>query len=605
MLDALTRYYDQLLRDKPDEVAPFGWCSQRVAYVAELSAHGELLSIVPLADREAMTRTVPSQVKRAVNIAANFLCDNSTYLLGVDNRGKPDRTARCFAAASELHVRLLEGIDTPCARAIRLFFSTWQPRQALDFKAVIQAGEKLLSGGNIAFMVQSGGALLDPLDDAAIRDAWESAFAESDDSTKPMRCLVTGERAPIARLHPSIKGVYGAQSSGASLVSFNAPAFESYGHGGEQGRNAPVSERAAQAYTTALNYLLSDPRHHVRLGDTTVVYWSDGKDSENSWVFSYVMGMRTADEEEGSTDTSVFLDAAMKAIARGTYRDVEGIDPDATFYVMGLAPSAARLAVKFFLRSSFGQMLDNIGRHYRRSEMAHAPHERDHLTPYQLLREVENPKAKKPVVTPVLNAPLLRAILEDRPYPAALYTNALMRIRATQEDPNNHLRKVTRGRASIIRAYLIRNRGNGAYSEETLTMKLNEQRNETAYCLGRAFAILERIQEAANEKVTITNRYFNSASATPATVFPLLLRLSQSHLAKIERSSPRYASSLRRQLHEVLNEERVSSFPKRLSLDEQGDFMLGNIHQRNKWFEKTNGNESTSDDESAIDEAKE
>lgn len=581
MLGDLVAYYEQLAREQSSHMPLIGWSSTRVSYVAQISEDGMLLALVPLADRSAMERIVPERVKRSVNIAANFLCDNSSYILGLDQKGNRNRTEQCYAAARDLHRELLVGVESPCARAIVRYFENDRPEE--HSSVVFNVNDNVFAGGNIIFYVKVGGILLDPLQDEAIKGAWMHRL-NSVRTESPMRCLVTGEVAPIARLHPPIKGVYGAQSSGASLVSFNARAFESYGHEGEQGRNAPVSEYAAKAYAMALNYLLADPRHHMRLGDMTVVYWSERGDAENSQTFSFAMGGALFIDADAKDDADDVVDATMKAIACGAYRDLDGVDLDATFHVLGLSPSAARLVVKFHYKDSFGKMLKNLATHYRRSDIVHGPNERAYLTPYQLLKDVEHPKAKKPVVVPILNGPLLKSMLEDTAYPRALYTNALLRVRATQEDSDNHVRKVTRARASIIRSYLIKNCKRQGYDEEGLTVGLNEERNETAYCLGRAFAILEQIQEEANGKATITNRYFNAAGTTPLTVFPSMIRLSDAHLTKIGRKRSGFAIYLKQQLHSVLGEERVPHFPKRLSLEEQGDFILGYVHQRNERY---------------------
>lgn len=587
MLAELVEYYDQLTRERPDEAAPIGWCARRVPYVLELSEDGTLRAVMILTDKATMNKLVPAQVKRSSNVAANYLCDNSSYFLGVDNKGNASRTRQCFEAAKELHHKILGGLDSVAAHAILSFFDSWNPDAAKEHPAVQTAGESLFTGGNLTFTIIDGGKVIDALKDRSLRNAWEAYCSNNADQSSVLRCLVTGEKLPVARLHPAIQGVYGAKSSGASLVSFNETAFDSYGHDGEQGRNAPVSERAAEAYAIALNYLLSNPNHHIRLGDTTVVYWSDHQDSENCHAFSMFMGGGGFDlSVTDGEDTDRMVDAIMKSVAQGKYREVEGIDPEATFYVLGLAPSSARLSVKFFLRSSFGTMLHNLLEHYRRTDIVHAPYERDYLTPYQLLQEVENPKAKKPVVVPILNGPLLRSMLENTPYPEALYTNALLRTHATQENPDEYVRKVTRGRAAIIRAYLLKNRREAGYEEGSLTVSLNEERNETAYCLGRAFAILELIQEAANGKATITNRYFNSASTTPSAVFPTLMHLSQAHLQKVKRESLGYGKWLEKQLFDTLGEERVAVFPRRLGLDQQGDFILGYVHQKNKRYEQ-------------------
>lgn len=265
ILQALVGFYEQLAKEHPEKIARVGWCSRQVAFMLVLSSEGELVNVIPSDEKRGWTMMVPEQVKRTVGVAANLLCDNATYLLGIDAKGKPERARQCFEAARERHLAFLQGVGSPSAAAIRRFFETWNPEDALSRVAVTDAGEALLAGGNLVFRVDGKNAL----DDPAIRSAWEKACEKPSEGAAVMTCLVSGKQAPIARLHPAIKGVVGAQAMGASLVGFNARAFESYGHDEEQGLNAPVSEYATFAYSTALNYLLSDRKHHMRIGDTT------------------------------------------------------------------------------------------------------------------------------------------------------------------------------------------------------------------------------------------------------------------------------------------------------------------------------------------------
>ena len=260
ILQALVGFYEQLAKEHPEKIARVGWCSRQVAFMLVLSSEGELVNVIPSDEKRGWTMMVPEQVKRTVGVAANLLCDNATYLLGIDAKGKPERARQCFEAARERHLAFLQGVGSPSAAAIRRFFETWNPEDALSRVAVTDAGEALLAGGNLVFRVDGKNAL----DDPAIRSAWEKACEKPSEGAAVMTCLVSGKQAPIARLHPAIKGVVGAQAMGASLVGFNARAFESYGHDEEQGLNAPVSEYATFAYSTALNYLLSDRKHLLR-----------------------------------------------------------------------------------------------------------------------------------------------------------------------------------------------------------------------------------------------------------------------------------------------------------------------------------------------------
>ena len=578
IISALSEYYDQLRREHPGEVAEPGWSRIKISYLLVLSQDGELVNVVPAEDKKGWTKRVPERVKRSSGIAANLLADNSSYLLGVDNKGKPERSRRCFEAAREAHLEAFSSASSEAARALCAFFNEWEPDLAFENEAVCRAGDGLLSGGNLSFVV--GG--LDLADDDAIAVAWDEYRERPSSDDAVMRCLDTGERQPVARLHPAIKGVYGGQSSGSSLVSFNAQAFESYGHDGGQGLNAPVSQDAAFKYTTSLNYLISDDMHHVRIGDATVVYWADRKDDVASSVMSLMMGSPAAkaklEEAGGNESVDASIDAIMQALSRGKLADIDGLDGDATFYVLGLAPNAARLSVRFFVRNSFGGMLANLCKHYERLRVEHADRSSDYLTPYQLLRAADNTNAKKPVIAPELGGALMQSILTDSPYPESLYENMLLRIRATRDDEEKGARKITYARAAFIKAYLIKNAK--LYKEGTMET-LDTERNEVAYALGRLFWTLEDLQHVANPGVntTINDRYFDAAVATPSRVFPALLRTAQDHYGKVKRNHPGWEKAYDENIREET--AMVESFPKTLSNEAQGDFILGYYHQKN------------------------
>ena len=153
ILQALADYYEYLVAEHPDRVARPGWCSRQVAFMLELSPEGKFVGIIPSDEKRGWTRTVPMQLKRASGIAANLLCDNATYLLGIDAKGKPERARQCFEAAKERHLAFLADVDSPAATAVRGFFETWDPQEAADDAAVVAAGEALLAGGNLVFRV--------------------------------------------------------------------------------------------------------------------------------------------------------------------------------------------------------------------------------------------------------------------------------------------------------------------------------------------------------------------------------------------------------------------------------------------------------------------
>ena len=458
---------------------------------------------------------VPEPVKRSSGVAANFLCDNSAYLLGIDAKGKPERTAQCFAAAKALHLELLREVPGEAAAAVRHFFETWQPAQAAAHPALAECIDDVLKGGNLIFLCADHFVQ----DDPDVQKAWQQ-YRDRTGNEPPIRCLVTGQQAPLARLHPSIKGVAGARSSGASLVSFNADAFCSYGH--EQGANAPVGTYAAFAYTQALNSLLADRDHVQHIGDTTVVCWAQGGDP----VYQDA-GMDALFFDDFWTESD--LRSAIEKLAQGCPAEWHNVllEPGTHFYVLGLAPNAARLSVRFFWQDSFAALARNVQQHYEDLNITGPAGDR-HFPPslYWLTRETVNLKSRTPTVTPRLTGDVLSAVLNGTPYPATLLNDVTLRIRAEQT--------VTRGRAAILKAYYLR-KPNPFCPKEVLTVQLNEESSYMPYVLGRLFAVLEAVQTAASPNInsTIKDRYFNSACATPAVVFPTLIKLAQKHLQKL------------------------------------------------------------------------
>lgn len=586
ILQSLVQHYEALAQE--GKVTRPGWCRAKVSFVLVLSEEGKLLEVVTLkteAERgkkkvlEPQVLEVPEMLtSRASGVASNFLCDNSSYFLGIDNKGKPERTLKCFQSAGDKHRAVLEGTESPIGRAVIRYFDTWDPKQALEHPVLEEVLEEIMAGANLIFQV--GKDYVQQCE--TVRAAWES-YRQSETEGPESICLVTGQKAEIARIHGSIKGVQGAQSSGAALVSFNAPAFESYGK--EQSYNAPVGKYAMYAYTTALNYLLSDRKHMTTIGDTVIVYWAeDGKEACQN-IFSCVM--------EPVMDNCEIVDGVFKNLEMGKAVNVSGVEESISleqrFYILGLAPNAARLAVRFFYQDSFGSILRHIREHYDRLELIRpAKDPISYLGVWRMLMETVNKKSREKKPAANMAGAVYRAILSGERYPTALYSTVLGRIRAEQDNSDNGIYKITRGRVAIIKAYLLRNTN---CDKEEITMALNEECKNIAYTLGREFAVLEAIQEEANPGInaTIKDRYFNAACATPASVFPILFKLKNSHTRKMEgKGKEIFYEKLLGELQNklVATDEMISAYPKRLSLEEQGMFILGYYHQTQKRFEK-------------------
>lgn len=565
ILQALVKYYEDL--ERQEKLPKQGWCQAKVSYGINLSADGDIKNILWLKEERqagkkqiwiSQTMKVPAMLTRSSGVAANFLCDNSKYMLGIDKSGTGKRITECFEAAKEKHLKLLKNTSGEMAQAICAFFYKWNPEKAKENAAVLENWEEITDGGNLIFCMDKKYAQ----DDKEIEQIWNVESKQSETDISEI-CLVTGEKTEISRIHRNIKGVPGAQSSGAALVSFNAPSFESYGK--EQSYNAPVGKYAEFAYTSALNYLLAQKKYTFPLGDSIIVYWAEEAKTEYQDALLALLNP----VKDNQSEVHGFFEKLRKD-EQIIIDDIE-LNPSQKFYILCLAPNAARLSVRFFYQSSFGNITKNLACHYERMQMIKPKwEEREYLGIEDMLKETVNMNSrdKKPISN--MAAMAFSAILQNSRYPASLYTDTLIRIRAEQGC-------VTWGRVSIVKAFLIKNYKN---TEGEICMGLNEESNDVAYVLGRLFSVLESIQTEANPgiKSTIRDRYFNSACATPASVFPVLFKLKNSHIKKIERDK----GYLKRKYEDLLGElvSKLEAYPKRLSLEEQGKFILGYYHQK-------------------------
>ncbi len=574
ILQALVKYYEAMAQQ--EKIPKLGWCDAKISYALNLDAAGCLVGVIPQKEESARgKKTVwlprimkqPEAVSRSSGVAAQFLWDKASYMLGVDNTGKPARTKQCFEACARLHKEILGNVDNTFAKAICLYFDTWQPEQAEENEFLKPYLEDIYQNANLCFIMDGSF----PEQEDAIVQAWDSRKNSRGSSEDEGICLVTGKKTAIARLHPMIKGVRGAQSSGAAIVSFNSSSYESYGHDKAQGLNAPVGKYAAFAYTTALNNLLSSEHNHTIIGDTTVVYWAETAEDVYADTFDIFNSYDDVDE---------VMEDALKKLTAGLPVDCEGItlEPNTKFYILGLAPNAARLAVRFFFKDSFGNILKNVMAHYERLKIVKADFERfENLPIWVLLQETANKNARDKSASPILAGSVYRSIISNTPYPELLLQNTVLRARADRDNPEKNIKKINRVKAAIIKACLSKNHKN---MEEVAVVSVNEESKNVAYILGRLFSVLEEIQENANSGInsTIKDRYFNSACATPAVVFPLLFRLSNSHLRKLIGNKRR---ALEEKVTKLVNaiEMRENPIPAHFDLTNQGVFILGYYHQ--------------------------
>lgn len=598
ILQALVKYYDILAEDPESGISKEGYSKAKISYALNLSENGDLLEIIPLKQEvKRGSKTVelpiedivPEQIKKSSGIASNFLCENASYALGlskIENDGinsdkNRARALRCFEAFKEIHNTILENEKSSEGKALVNFVNKWDCEMAHEHKAVIPYLEELLKGVNVVFKLDGGGFIHK---NQLVKLAWENYKEQSLDGIR-MQCLVTGENTIIERLNPAVRGIRNAQSAGASLVSFNATAYESYGKDKMQGLNSPIGKKAAFAYGTILNELVSDKNHSMNLGDSTVIYWAESSNKLYQDIAALFFDpdelekseSMDADKLKRDTKASEIVGDVLKKIAIGTAIEdwsnaIYKIDDKVKFYILGIAPNAARLSIRFFIRDSFGDFIKKITQHYQDMKIEKEYDDnKDYISFWRILNQTVSPNAKEKSSSPLLSGAVLRSILEGRPYPESLFSQIIIRIRAE--------RNINYEKAAIIKACLLRK---NKYME-VLTMSLNQESENMPYLLGRLFAVLEKVQFDANGSSTLKDRYFSSASATPSVVFPVLLRTSQHHISKAKNGG-----YMEKHISEIIEKMDIisNSVPSNLSLEQQGVFILGYYHQRNNLYKK-------------------
>ncbi|MEL7498742.1 MAG: type I-C CRISPR-associated protein Cas8c/Csd1 [Planctomycetota bacterium] len=575
ILQKLCEYYDRIDADPTQTIAQKGFAPQKISFAVVINEDGSLHEIQDVRDASGK-KPVPQLMrlpfeKRTSGIKAMFLWDKAEYLLGYvppeianatdsesdaarKNRAKKvDRILSCHSATVDLHLAFKNQVEDKNYQLLCKFFETWQSTYLTESQKGLL--EEVGTGFGV-FRIQGTTRFLH--DSPELRQLWIKTICQATDKEVNGVCLVSGEAGSLARLHPVIKGVRDAQTSGASIVSFNDDAFTSYGK--KQSFNAPVSENAAFKYATALNCLLQkDSGRKLQIGDTTCVFWAD-KPTVVEDLFAFGLDSESQFEDAGrAAEIETMLLRARDGIA-------DYPDAGVGFQVLGLSPNASRLSIRFWMSETAETLVNRIARHQKRLEIAKGPKDRD-LIPLWLVLAQTARESKE--IQPLLGGALLRSVLTDSRYPESMLAAVIRRIRAEQD-----IRHV---KAATIKAILIRN-----YQKE-ISVMLDPQRSEGSYQLGRLFACLERAQEDAlpGLNATIKDRYFGAASSTPSTVFPRLIRLSQHHVGKLDGGKKVVAE---KRLQEIMG--RLSGFPSHLNLEDQGLFAIGYYHQRQDFFKK-------------------
>ncbi|WLQ16770.1 type I-C CRISPR-associated protein Cas8c/Csd1 [Hahella aquimaris] len=599
ILSALNEYYQRLA--ERDEVPQYGFSREKISYVIVLNEEGDIKDVADIRRTSGKKATpeyidVPLPPKRAANIEPCFLWDKSSYVLGVSAK-KSERTTKEHDAFKELHRRLLAGSDDIGLKAVLNFLKSWSSDQFLPpyFK------EEMLDAN---FVFQVDGVRQYVHESLGAHSIWVHAYNTSGGTEG--HCQVTGEYGLLARLHPAIKGVNGAQSSGASIASFNGDAYLSYcgtlqklksnKTENDTGVNARISISAAFSYTTVLNHLLrrdEKNRQRLQIGDASVVFWALSENACAAVAAENAFALLLSPPSDDSQETAK-LQSILEKIAQG--RPLSDVNPEldesTRFYVLGLAPNASRLSIRFWHTGTLGVFARRMAEHYQDLDIHPRPWKTEPamwrlLKALAVLGKTENIPSK-------LAGEMTRAILNGSRYPRSLLTSALMRMRA---DGDVSGLRVALCKAVISREYRLN--ANRSQTEE-VPVSLDTENSNPGYRLGRLFAVLEKIQRSAlGEKLnaTIRDRYFGAASSAPGSIFPLLLRNAQHHLSKIRKEKVGLAKALERDVSEII-EGLGSSFPRSLRLDDQGCFAIGYYHQS---YSRLNQKES-SETEASHDE---
>lgn len=593
ILEALAHQYQRLIeRDEPG-LSPYGYSPEKISYAIVLSVDGDPVDVQSLLDtsgKKPVPRRLPvPQLARTVDITAGFLWDKSAYVMGVSATSK--RVAREHQAFKELHLTKLQEAKDPGLRALVSFLEKWTPER---FQAAPFTPEMI--DANFVFRLDGVRSYLHESSEA--RQIRLGLLAASEDEVAIAPCLVTGALGPVSLTHPLIKGVRDAQTSGAAIVSFNLEAACSYCK--KQGANAPISAEAAFAYTSVLNFLLrSDPhnRQRVSVGDASVVFWAEAEDSNQAQSSEDLLAMLlNPDSKSDEGQETERIRHVMEVVGKG--RPLAELDPKldegTRMFVLGLAPNASRLSIRYWLCDTLGDLVQRLRQHAQDLDLEPSPWKTApsvwRLALATAPSRGDPPKAKADDVPPFLAGELMRAILTGGRYPQSLLTNVVMRMRSDGD--------ISGVRAALCKAVLNRDLrlSHSNVPDKEVPVSLDVHSTNSGYLLGRLFAVLEGAQRLAlgsQVNATIRDRYYGSASATPALVFPFLLRNTQNHMSRIRKDKPGAAINIERDIQEVID-KLPGEFPKHLGMQDQGRFAIGYYHQAQARFQKADKADATS-----------
>lgn len=538
LLQRLREYSERL------DLPPSLYAETPVRYLIDLHPDGTFENITDTADssspktRRGTPRLVP-QVKRSVGIKPLLLADNAEYTFGLAREGsRPERVESTHEAYLELLDECLAATNAPEVAAVRTFLTTpgWNEGTfPEDFDraatSTFRVGEQFVT------------------DLPAVQAFWATTNAPDEGAIR-MQCLTCGQERPVLeRLQTVIKGIPGGQTSGTSIISANASAFESYGL--TASLTAPTCSDCAERFTRSLNELLANERSRIRFGDSVYVFWTRDDQAQ---------GLVPLLEEASPAEVKLLLESVK------TGKRAVGPNPE-RFFALALSAAGGRAVVREWIDTTLPEAEEALARWFRRQGIVDGFSEE---TRYFGIRSLAGATVRDwRDISPPTTRTLLRAALTGSPLPMDMLAAA---VRRTQADQG-----VNAPQAALIKLVLMSRDGD---EEEDHMTELQADHPSAGYQCGRLMAVLESIQRTAlpGVKAGVVDRYFGSASSSPAGVFPRLVRGAQPHLGRLERDRPGAYVALQRRLEEVLSQ--VDEFPAILRLEEQGRFALGYYHQR-------------------------
>ena len=559
ILKALYDYYNRC-----SDLPPIGMEEKEIGFLIVLSPDGRFVRFEDcrIGKNHARAYLVKKHVGRSSGAVANYLYDNGVYVLGYSekNTGKEQSCFDTFKAKIEEIVKAFP--DNKDLSAIKAFYENSRETiiQTVSQDPLWEDIKKNLSKKYSIFSFRIDG------DTKIVAEKKEILqFEENDGNATDNLCLITGSHGPCVDTTTATM-IPGSQAT-AKLVAFQINSgYDSYGK--TKCGNAPISEKAEFAYTTALNSMLQhDSRNKFRLGTRTFVFWASNDKEASKEAEESLFELLGYSEEETDDPNAHLIE--VRKVFESIYSGVLSTGLDDKFYILGLAPNSARIAVIYWSETTLKDFAEKILRHFSDMEIDDT---RKNKKPYMGVRDIISSVThggKMSDATPNLPEAVVKSIFQGLPYPATLYAACIRRIRAEQE--------LTITRAAILKAYLNRINNNPL----KIGIMLDKGNNNQGYLCGRLFAVLDKIQYEANNISSIRERYMNAASATPSSVFATILNLSVHHAEKLDEGRRIYFEKLKQEIFEKMS---ANGFPTHLDLQDQGRFFVGYYHQRQDLF---------------------